>query len=241
MYRLIVFLLLFAGSAAAQVATFQWSDEACSFEGTYDRRRYSPQQLRNIRRLLSPGEFDIEYSATVFQYEDIAKLDVATLDREYRRKTAALRSLDVGRDRYWLNVKQARMDEMRRVYDLSRVTIEGYRRPQALFQYSNAGSCRRDFAEPLAAGGQSLLDAWLKVNEASRRVNADPERLRREFEIQLASPDRMRFALVEVMTFGWWNCANALIDRADGVQLAGRERMFRKVFRRVRTRACETP
>ena len=79
------------------------------------------------------------------------------------------------------------MDEMRRVYDLSRVTIEGYRHPQALVQYKHAGSCRRDFAEPLAAGGQSLLDTWVKVNEASRRVNADPERLKREFEIQLSS------------------------------------------------------
>ena len=79
MHRVIAFLVMFAGTAASQLATFQWSDEACSFEGTYDRRAYSSRQLRNIRRLLSPGEFDIEYSATVFQYEDIEKLDVTRL------------------------------------------------------------------------------------------------------------------------------------------------------------------
>lgn len=63
--------------------------------------------------------------------------------------------------------------------------------------------------------------------------------MQRIFEEQYASPDRMKFALVEVMTFGWWNCANKAIKYVD--YDGSQEREFRKLFIRVKTISCDEP
>jgi len=53
------------------------------------------------------------------------------------------------------------------------------------------------------------------------------------------SPDKYKYARVEVMSFGFWNCANALIEREeyDGTH----EEQFKKLFKRTRTIACDEP
>jgi hypothetical protein len=108
-----------------------------------------------------------------------------------------------------------------------------------LLEFRESGSCEKAYAEPLRTGGEPLLVAWRKVNEDSRARNADPDRLRRIFDEQNASPDRLKFARVEVMMFGWWNCANALIPYVE--QDGTPEREFRKLFVRVRTIRCDEP
>ena len=59
------------------------------------------------------------------------------------------------------------------------------------------------------------------------------------YEQQLASPDKLNFALVEVMTFGWSNCANALIPSVeyDGTQ----DKEFKKLFKSVKKVSCDEP
>ncbi|MEZ5422282.1 MAG: hypothetical protein R2682_04220 [Pyrinomonadaceae bacterium] len=83
-----------------------------------------------------------------------------------------------------------------------------------------------------------MLNAWRALTEEQAKKNADPARIRREYEAQLASSDRMKFALVEVMTFGWWNCANESIDyvQYDETQ----ERELEKQFTNIH-RDCDEP
>ena len=81
--------------------------------------------------------------------------------------------------------------------------------------------------------------AWREVNEESRTKNADPERLKRIFESQMRSPDRMRYALLEVMTFGWSNCANELIEYVVHDETPPEE--YKKLFTKVRTIKCDEP
>jgi hypothetical protein len=57
----------------------------------------------------------------------------------------------------------------------------------------------------------------------------------------MASPDRLKFARVEVMSFGWWNCANEFIKYDQGDNGPAREREFRKLFMRVRNLGCDEP
>jgi hypothetical protein len=99
-----------------------------------------------------------------------------------------------------------------------------------------ADACVQRFAPPLTAGGDDLLRTWRAVNEESRRKNASPENMRKQFEEQMASADKFRYAQVEVMTFGWWNCVNARIERGDRVAAS---KNFWKLFRRVKKIACD--
>lgn len=221
-------------------ATFRWELVQCAYTGTYDARRFSEAQLRDTLQLLQPGAFELPSSGTVWKHEDIAGLDLGVLDRQYDAIRARLQALAIVPVPAFGKLREALLEELGRVYRLTRVTWQAYLRPVVLRDYPGADMCKSAWAEPLIAGGESLVEAWRRVNEESRRNNVDPDRLRRLFEEQDASPDRLKFAQVEVMAFGWWNCANALLDRQSG-PTPEREQAFKKLFLRIDSESCEEP
>ena len=239
-YILITTLLITAALAAtAQTRTFRWQDELCTYEGTYNASKVSLAQLRNTLKLARPGSYSLERNATVWKFEDIARLDVAALDAEFKTKTAELTALQVAATPYWQEFKSKKLRELEQVYRLERTTMRGYKDHAALLEYKAAPVCTARFARPIVDGGDALLAAWREVNEESRTKNADPERLKRIFEGQLRSPDRLHFALLEVMTFGWSNCANDLIEYVVYDETPVAE--YKKLFSKVRTIRCDEP
>ena len=236
---LIIFLLLCQTPVFAQTKKLRWSTEMCEFEGTYNAARHSRSKLKNTLKLFSIGSYRIETDATPRRIEDIKKLNPAALDREYSQKAGELKKLDIIRSPYWEALRRKKLKELEQVYQLSRTTMLAYENPAWIKKHPFADSCIRKYAGPLATGGDELLRAWREVNEASRRVNADPERLRKIFESEMRSPDKFVFARVEVMTFGWWNCANDFIEYEGNYDR--HEREFRKLFVRTRTVRCDEP
>lgn len=234
-------LCVFAVSVTAQVKTFRWETELCRYSGAYDPKKYSEAQLRNTVRLMRPGEFGLNYDATVWNFQDISKLNVNALDASYSKAATELKQLSIVRSPFWENVRQKKLAEIEQVYRLSRATMIAYTRPEALTEYQGAESCKSKYASALIAGGEALLTVWRSVNLESQSKNADPARLQRIFAEQMASPDRLKFALVETMAFGWWNCANEFIEYDQGDNSETREREFRKLFIRVRRLGCDEP
>lgn len=241
--KVILAILLFSFAATGQNKTFDWSTEACEYRGVYDSSKYSAEQLRNTQRLLRPGEFRIETIATVWNYSEIEKLDVKVLEADYARVRGELAGLKLVQSGFWENVRNAKLKEIDQVYQLSRVTMLAYKNPEALKSYGGASDCKETYIPALVAGGEALLRVWADVNMASRKVNSDPARLKRIFDDQAGSADRFKFALVETMSFGWWNCANRSIeyDGSDGPENDLREKEFRKLFKQVKTLMCEEP
>lgn len=224
---------------AQRQAVLRWEDEMCEYSGTYDPKLHTAVRLRNTLKLSLPGNYLLETNTTAWSYSDIAKLDVAALDAEYKRKSAELAALDIVSVPYWREFKARKLREMEAVYKFERTSMLGYSDPSKLLDYTLAPECTTRFARPLISGGDSLLAAWLAVNVESRKNNSDPDRLKRIFEQQLRSPDKMKFALIEVMNFGWSNCANALIERIDYDGTPEAE--FKKLFKTAKTVRCYEP
>jgi hypothetical protein len=224
---------------AQKAAVLRWEDEMCEYTGTYDPKLHTIARLRNTLKLSMPGSYLLETNTVAWSYGDIAKLDPAALDAEYNRKMTELKALDIVNVPYWQEYKKRLIREFEQVYTLERTNLVSYSDPSKLLGYTSAPACTTRFAKPLIAGGDQLLAAWLVVNVDSRKNNADPDRLKRIFEQQLRSPDKMKYALIEVMNFGWANCANALIERIDHDGTPEAE--FKKLFRSVKTLRCYEP
>lgn len=237
---LLAICFISASTAFAQVRTFRWSGEMCEYTASYNSKKYSEVELTNTARLIGFGDFDLSYHTMVFKYEDIAKLDVTVLDKEYAKKSEELKTLKIVNSPFWETVRQRKIKEMDQAYQKRRAETLAYVDPSVLRNYKAAPACNAKYVEPLIMGGDSLYKVWLEVNMASRSKNGDPGRLKREFEARMASPDREKYAHVEVMTFGWGNCANELIEydqrNNDGSYL----KEFKKLFVRVRE-SCEQP
>ncbi|MBV9241922.1 MAG: hypothetical protein JO314_07935 [Acidobacteria bacterium] len=235
----LILILTVVCLAAAQNRTFRWSDESCSYVGTYDPNKVSLPVLTDTLKMIRPGRFNIETNTTVWSIVDIARIDVAALDREYKFKSTELAALAIPKTPYWQEFRAKKLRELNLVYRLNRVTMLGYRDRKSLLQFTDAPACTTRYANPLIAGGDDLLNTWRTLNEEERKKNIDPDRLRRTFDQQFKSADRMNYALLEVMSFGWFNCANELIDYIayDGTP----EKEFEKLFVTVQKPRCSEP
>jgi len=242
MKRIALLFIVFAlanAPASAQVKKFQWEDEICVFEGIYDARLYTEKQLENTYKLWYSQDYEMElYQAAVFEYEDIGRLRTpSSLDAEYARKAAALRKLEVVNTAFWKAFKQKKLKALEQDYQLARASVQAYQKPKALREVTFAEACVQKFAPPLIAGGDELLRIWREVNIDSRKKNASPEAVRKNFEEQLASADKFKYAQVEVITFGWWNCVNARIDRGGEGSVPSKN--FWKLFKHVNRIGCD--
>jgi hypothetical protein len=234
-------LVVFCNFAFSQAKKMRWESEGgmCEYEGTFDAKKYSAIQLKNTQRLLN-SDFSLDLTtATVWKYEEINSLNFAPVDAEYVKKWAELKKLEIVKSPYWEARRQQKLKELEQYYRLINATMASYKTPVSLRDYPYAESCKTKYAEPLILGGDSLLRVWETVNIETRKNNSDPARIKRIFDEQRASAEALKFAVVEVTAFGWWNCANALIDQGD--DYAVREKNFRKLFTRVRTVRCEQP
>lgn len=236
---LIAILMLCQTAAFAQTKQLRWTNDLCEFEGSYDVKKYTDAQLKNILDLFASGNFNIQTEATVWRYEDIQKLSVAALDKQYQSKYNTLEKLDIVKSPYWESLRTRKLKELKQVYELSRITILGYGEPAKLKEATFADSCVVKYANPLINGGDELLSTWKSVNEDTRRRNGDPERIKKIFQAEYDSPDRYKYERVEVMSFGFWNCANAFIERENYDET--HEEEFKKLFKRTRTIACDEP
>ncbi len=239
--KFILLILLLVPFANGQTRTFEWTDEMCSFKGTYKAGKFTEVQLRNTAKFIQPGELSMgSTGATVWNFSDIAKLDIEDLDRRYNALRTELENLDIVDTPYWQSARAARLKEIEQVYRLSRLTMRAYSQPEVLRDHDRAEACKTKFAEPIIAGGDKLLAAWRVVNLDSQSKNSDPARLQRRFDEEMRSPKKFEFALVETMAFGWWNCANAEIEYDARFSTGEYGGEFRKLFTRV-TEECDEP
>lgn len=236
---LVVILVIGSASAFAQTRKFRWGTDLCIYESTYDAKKYTAAGLENTRKLFYLDFFPNSIDPTPRTFEDVKKLRVETLDDEYQTRIHALKNLKIIKAPYWEAVRERYLKELEQVYLLSRATIFSYDDPTRLNDIKFAGTCHAKYAAPLIKGGDALLATWRALNEESRRQNSDPARLQKIFEEQNNSPERLVFAKIEVTTYGWWNCVNALLDRKGYEPDAEKE--FKKLFIRTRTVECDEP
>ena len=239
MFWLLILLFIGLNDISAQTKKLRWSDELCDFEGTYNAKIYSVEQIKNTKKLIG-DEFGVDTSsATVWKFEEIDSLNFAPIEAEYQRKSAELKNLNIVKTPYWEKRRQQKLKEIVQYYLLTKATMMSYKQPLSLRNYTFANACQTKYVDPLITGGDSLLRTWEQVNIDTRKNNGDPDRIKRIFDEQRKSTDALKFARVEVTTFGWWNCANAFIDNGDDYSKL--EENFKKLFTRVRIIKCDEP
>ncbi len=235
------FIIAFsAGIVSAQTRTYEWETELCVHSGKYDAKKFTEKQLADTLRLAQGWDFSIQQTPAVFKFADIAELDIAALETEYKEKTADLRSLDLVPGKYWADLRRDAQRELDEVYELARITTLGYSDPKIIREYNGGEQCKAKYVEPLIKGGDAMIAAWRELNLEQQKRNGDPKRLEREFLAQSSSADRGKYGLVELMAFGWWNCANAEVFRVESTSNGEALERFSKLFTNVKTE-CEEP
>ena len=138
---------------------------------------------------------------------------------------------------FWKQVKLGRITEIESICELKRITILAYTNPTILKQYPSGYDSCKYYADALIAGGHELMKAWGKYNDLWHKENGVSLKRQLEFSLKSNSPDSINYAKLEIMMFGWWNCANQFIKYLDDV---GYQDDFEKYFIKF-NRDCDEP
>ncbi len=227
----------------AQTKTFKWGDELCEYASTYNSAKYTEQQLRNTFELMrSSGGVGLSTSDVAFRLDAIQKLNTDSLEKEYKAVKKHLTALDIVPVPYWETLRQRKLKQIEEEYALKKVNIQAYKDPKILKTYTAAPECVTRYADALIAGDDKLVAVWRAQVEEQCKNNGSPKRLRQEFDTYYNSPQRMAYARMEVLTFGWSNCANAHISYVgSGDESLEIDKQFRKLFIKTKTVGCDEP
>ncbi len=222
------------------VQTFTWQDDACENTGTFAAGAYTQRQLRDTYQLVIG--FPLTTTVVPFQlnhYNDAFFTEAARhLTHEHDSLVALLRGLQIVASPYWRNIKHLRELELAEAYALSHATLEGYFHPASWLSNAYYASCA-EYATALASTDSAVVvSAWRKLVDAQKKNNGSPGRLEADFKAQLASPERMRYAKVDLMTFGWGNCANNQRKYSDLTDKYPLSDKFSKLFTHVEQTNC---
>lgn len=249
-FAAIVFTLAFTAETFAQQAVFEWESESgiCSASGRFNTKKYTKEQLADTLKLsqqLNSPHFTT--SVTVMptvggeidkQFAELEGQDVADLETSYKNKVAEIKALKLVKSAYWEEMRAKRLADLEKAYNFYRTTFLAWYTPAELKNYKQAPQCVEKYAEPLIKGGDALIAAWRERLAEAKKVNAFPEGLQKKFDTQFNSPDKMRYARMDVMTFGWWNCANAAMY--DGTENTNYNAEFARLFTNLKE-VCEEP
>jgi len=224
---------------SAQTKTFKWETEICSLEGKYDSSKYTETQLKNTWDMVSSaGAIPLFTRTSVFKYEDIVKLSVEDLDAEYKKASEKLKNTEIINEPRWVNFRKSKIRELDEFYNKGRIQLQAYENPSVLKTYKGAPFCNDFYVAPLIKGGDYLRATWLKRNMDAREINGDPERVKRTFETEAARTDWEEIARVDLITFGWGNCANKVISYVENDGKIKED--FKKLFTDVKEE-CDEP
>ncbi|WP_326981136.1 hypothetical protein VUJ46_12715 [Chryseobacterium sp. MYb264] len=198
---------------------FNFETELCTNKGYFDANTYSKEEIQNTYKLwFELGGLSLNDPA-VFKLEDLQQVRrdknqlLAKLDKDFTEKKALIQNLKVVNTPYWQNVKTQTAQALVQEYELDKIKIMAYSDPSVLLN-SKFKSCSH-FARVLNSGDNEIIEEWRKMREQMSKKNGDPQRIMDEFESRLNSSYKKDYAILDLIVFGWGNCANDEIQRPE--------------------------
>jgi len=217
---------------------FVWTTELCTNEGSYNPKKYTEAELKATHKLW--WELSSYLSLTVLPKndDDLITADIEKLDKEYKEALERFETLKTVNEPYWIELKKKKIRGLNESYELKKLAIQAFADPKVLMGNRFTAHCQ-EYAEALSSmDDELLLSTWKKMVEKQMEKNGSPEMVLLKYNRQNESSNRLLYARNQVMTYGWWNCANHVIYHFedDGTP----EKEFNKLFVTIKSE-CDEP
>jgi len=200
--------------------TFNFVTELCDNKGQYDADKYSREEIEGTYKLWFEYSSLLLSKPSVFKPETLQEVRrdkdkiLAKLDKDFAEKKKALESLKVVNDPYWQNIQAQKIQELTMEYEFDKTEIMAFSDPSILLNSKFSKNCE-NFVRALNSDEDVMIDEWRKLRLQMSKKNGSPEKVMEEFESNLHAQNRNEYAIVDLITFGWGNCANNNIKRVE--------------------------
>lgn len=217
---------------------FKWNTELCENEGSYDSNKYTASELTATYKLWWDSHGYLGIDVLPRNDEEFPMTTIEKLDQEYGQALQELQNLKVVNENYWLELKKNKIRELNERYELKKIAINASSRPQVLMENRFTEHCS-EYAEALSSMDDELLiQKWTELVQEQMERNGSPDRVLAKFNQQNASNRRLIYARNQLLTYGWWNCANHIIYHFEDDGTPQKE--FEKLFKNIK-KECDEP
>lgn len=217
---------------------FKWNTELCTNEGSYDSNKYTASELTATYKLWWDSHGYLDLDVLPRNDDEFPTATIEKLDQEYNQGLKELQNLKVVNENYWLELKKNKIRELNERYELKKIALAASSRPQVLMENRFTEHCS-EYAEALSSTDDELLiQKWTELVKKQMETNGSPERVLAKFNQQNASNRRLFYARNQLLTYGWWNCANKVIYHFEDDGTPQNE--FEKLFSNIK-KECDEP
>lgn len=225
MLKILVFLILPLISIG-QTNTFEWGEGMTYYKGTFDTTKYSLQEIETIYNYLHSPSSEMLTVGNIWKIEQMDTATTIAIDNYYDKTSAVLDTMRIPEGEFWDSLLTYRKWELYDIIEDSRLFVHALHDPQILLEYYHEECAEEIIA--LTGDEVDLLRAWRILKDHQKMNNCCPENVEREYQRQLASPNRLKYARLDLMRYGWGNCMNQFIHyHTDYIRI---ENEFQKLF-----------
>lgn len=226
------------GNPADSLGQFEFTTSFCENSGTYLKRKFTEEQLRNTYHLY---EFEYPVFKTdkiIDRPEDVTNEKVAQtirkLDKEYDSLKTKFQNGEIVKVPFWANIQKLRLLELQEFYKIYWLTLQAHIIPDILVKSPYAKPCIKYVKAIAATDTATLFQGRRRLLKEMQNNNGDPEKLARRYKEEYNSPDRSFWARRELLIYGWGNCANHQRKYIDTDNEFPLEQEFEKLFVKIK-------
>jgi hypothetical protein len=241
----ICFSIIFSAVSFAQkkgakpsLPSYSYQTFNCSNIGYFDPNTYKKEEIDGVYQLLytfTGVNFDSHPVFKLSDVEDIRKNKdtyLQQLEKQYQQKKKALYSLKIINQPMWKKLQQETIQTFENEYQLNKDNIMGFADPASLKSSPYYNTCKEYVDAATSGDKQKMYAVWKKFVEAKSKDNADPKGVMIRFNEKLNDSKKDDYALIDLIGFGFHNCANGSFRPAtddEGKAYTAFDKIFTKL------------
>ncbi len=195
-----LFIGLFWCSLAYSQQKFQWFEGSTLYTAVFDTTKYNYEQISSIYNSFVQVPTR-NYPFLAFSPAEINELSIPNLEEFYADQFRYFSQAEIPKDSFWIAVKKEFDTLLKQELYLKKQLILSYTNPKrAKF------SCCETQVKIIQQKGKKLLQAWDELHRSQLHNATDSLFLVQEHTIKRNSRDCKKWAQIELISFGLWNC-----------------------------------
>lgn len=217
----------------------------CDNKGYFDPGKYKKEEIDGVNKLLyqfNSGLFDNHTVFKLSDLEDVRKnknIYLQQLEKQYQEKKKELYGIQVINLPEWKKLHQETIQTFENEYQLKKEDLIAYSDPASLKNSKFYNTCKEYIDAVASPDKQKMYTVWKNFVEAKSKDNANPQLVIDKFKAQFNDPKKDDYALIQLIGFGFYNCANGSF-RPDPNDEGTLYQKFDKIFTKLK-QDCDEP
>lgn len=222
----ILVLIILPITACAQTDSFEWGEGLTFYTGKFDTTKFTIDEIESIYNYLHSPSSEMLTVGNIWKIEQMDTATTTSIDQYYTKTLSKLETMKIPEGQFWDSLLIYRKRELFENCRDNRLFVLAIHNPNVLYDFYQEDCADEIIA--LTGDNSTLLLAWRKLIDRQKRHNGYPENLERIYQKQLASEDRLKYARLDIMKYGWGNCMNQFVYHHKDYERIENE--FQKLF-----------